>query len=149
MTILQLSELWQVKMYNDNLTAVSVMASKNIFIASNFWTDYIWSLNFASMFSGAVTLGINANGEALKHWFETLKTSDRRVTRWHTLSPTMPSPQDMDDMNTIIKWFFGHYVWNWIIFVRYFGEYCVQVFVIIIFSWGNLQMEMYFEIYNI
>eukprot|EP00795_Rhopilema_esculentum_P015134 gene15134-6321_t len=42
-------------------------------------------------FIGSLTLGINARGEALKHWFETMKKSDRRVTRWHTLSFFMPS----------------------------------------------------------
>lgn len=41
-------------------------------------------------FIGGVTLGIEANGEALKHWFETLKTSDKRVIKWHTLSEDCP-----------------------------------------------------------
>ncbi|GFR91809.1 double C2-like domain-containing protein beta [Elysia marginata] len=37
-------------------------------------------------FIGGVQLGINAKGERLKHWFETLKNSDREYRRWHVLS---------------------------------------------------------------
>ncbi|XP_022085717.1 rabphilin-3A-like isoform X6 [Acanthaster planci] len=35
---------------------------------------------------GGIQLGINAKGERLRHWFETLKHTDRRFERWHTLS---------------------------------------------------------------
>ncbi|XP_057295590.1 synaptotagmin-17-like [Hydractinia symbiolongicarpus] len=41
-------------------------------------------------FIGGLTLGIESSGEALRHWFETLKTADRRVIKWHTLSETCP-----------------------------------------------------------
>ncbi|GFO08698.1 double c2-like domain-containing protein beta [Plakobranchus ocellatus] len=37
-------------------------------------------------FIGGVQLGINAKGERLKHWFDTLKTPDREYRRWHVLS---------------------------------------------------------------
>lgn len=40
----------------------------------------------ANDFIGGVQLGINAKGERLKHWFETLKTPDREFRRWHILS---------------------------------------------------------------
>ena len=48
------------------------------------------------IFLGSVTLGIKSSGEALRHWFETLNTSDRRVTRWHALSFFMPSGMEDD-----------------------------------------------------
>jgi hypothetical protein len=35
---------------------------------------------------GGVQLGINAKGERLKHWFDTLKNPDREFRRWHILS---------------------------------------------------------------
>ncbi|VDI82823.1 rabphilin-3A, partial [Mytilus galloprovincialis] len=37
-------------------------------------------------FVGGVQLGINSKGERLKHWFDTLKTTDQKYERWHTLS---------------------------------------------------------------
>ena len=39
---------------------------------------------------GGITLGIQSPPEALKHWFETLKTADKKVTKWHTLSEDCP-----------------------------------------------------------
>ena len=35
---------------------------------------------------GGVQLGINAKGERLKHWFDTLKSTDQKYERWHILS---------------------------------------------------------------
>ncbi|XP_071790720.1 rabphilin-3A-like isoform X4 [Asterias amurensis] len=35
---------------------------------------------------GGLQLGINCKGERLRHWFETLKNTDRKFERWHTLS---------------------------------------------------------------
>lgn len=40
----------------------------------------------ANDFIGGVQLGINAKGERLKHWFDTLKNPDREFRRWHILS---------------------------------------------------------------
>lgn len=44
---------------------------------------------------GGVQLGINAKGERLRHWFDTLKNTDKRFERWHTLSEEMFSPDDL------------------------------------------------------
>lgn len=40
--------------------------------------------------SGGVSLGINANGERLKHWFDCLKNKDKKIERWHTLTNELP-----------------------------------------------------------
>lgn len=45
--------------------------------------------------SGGVQLGINAKGERLRHWFETLKNIDKRFERWHTLSEELFSPDEL------------------------------------------------------
>ena len=39
---------------------------------------------------GSLTVGIDSSGDILRHWFDTLKTADRRVIRWHTLSDNEP-----------------------------------------------------------
>lgn len=39
---------------------------------------------------GGVTLGINAKGERLKHWFDCLKSKDKKIERWHTLTNELP-----------------------------------------------------------
>lgn len=41
-------------------------------------------------FIGGITLGIDSTGEVLRHWFDTLKTADRRLIRWHNLSESCP-----------------------------------------------------------
>lgn len=41
-------------------------------------------------FAGGVSLGINANGERLKHWFDCLKNKDKKIERWHTLTNELP-----------------------------------------------------------
>ena len=42
--------------------------------------------HYYPLFAGGVQLGINAKGERLKHWFDTLKNPDREFRRWHVLS---------------------------------------------------------------
>lgn len=42
------------------------------------------------LLSGGVSLGINANGERLKHWFDCLKNKDKKIERWHTLTNELP-----------------------------------------------------------
>lgn len=37
-----------------------------------------------------MSLGINANGERLKHWFDCLKNKDKKIERWHTLTNELP-----------------------------------------------------------
>lgn len=41
---------------------------------------------YCAVFAGGVQLGISAKGDRLRHWFEALKTPDRRHDRWHALS---------------------------------------------------------------
>jgi len=48
-------------------------------------------------FIGSLCFGTKASGDALKHWYETMTTSDRRVTRWHTLSYFVPSGMEDDE----------------------------------------------------
>lgn len=48
-----------------------------------------WKLSLC-LFSGGVSLGINANGERLKHWFDCLKNKDKKIERWHTLTNELP-----------------------------------------------------------
>jgi len=36
--------------------------------------------------AGGIQLGINAKGECLRHWFETLKEVNQVHERWHVLS---------------------------------------------------------------
>lgn len=50
----------------------------------------IFVVYFSSLFSGGVSLGINANGERLKHWFDCLKNKDKKIERWHTLTNELP-----------------------------------------------------------
>ncbi|XP_064647761.1 rabphilin-3A-like isoform X2 [Lineus longissimus] len=40
----------------------------------------------ANDYIGGLQLGINAKGDRLKHWFECLKTPDKKSERWHSLS---------------------------------------------------------------
>ncbi|XP_041349378.1 double C2-like domain-containing protein beta isoform X1 [Gigantopelta aegis] len=46
----------------------------------------------ANDFIGGVQMGINAKGDRLKHWFETLKNPNREYRRWHILSAEL-SPE--------------------------------------------------------
>lgn len=47
---------------------------------------------------GGVSLGINANGERLKHWFDCLKNKDKKIERWHTLTNELPG-SGLNDWN--------------------------------------------------
>lgn len=51
---------------------------------------FVLNSYFLFLTSGGITLGIEASGDLLRHWFETLQTQDRRVIKWHTLSDTCP-----------------------------------------------------------
>ncbi|XP_033120144.1 double C2-like domain-containing protein beta isoform X2 [Anneissia japonica] len=48
----------------------------------------VWDHDFGKSndYLGGVQLGIHAKGPRLKHWFETLKYSDKRFERWHVLT---------------------------------------------------------------
>lgn len=48
------------------------------------------SVNTFYFHEGGVSLGINANGERLKHWFDCLKNKDKKIERWHTLTNELP-----------------------------------------------------------
>lgn len=50
----------------------------------------IWHIISLCLLSGGVSLGINANGERLKHWFDCLKNKDKKIERWHTLTNELP-----------------------------------------------------------
>jgi len=45
-------------------------------------------------FIGGVQLGINAKGERLKHWFDTLKNPNSEYRHWHTLSAELTPEVD-------------------------------------------------------
>lgn len=47
-------------------------------------------MNFSTLSPGGLSLGINANGERLKHWFDCLKNKDKKIERWHTLTNELP-----------------------------------------------------------
>ncbi len=47
-------------------------------------------MNISTLSPGGVSLGINANGERLKHWFDCLKNKDKKIERWHTLTNELP-----------------------------------------------------------
>lgn len=47
-------------------------------------------MNISTFSPGGVSLGINANGERLKHWFDCLKNKDKKIERWHTLTNELP-----------------------------------------------------------
>ncbi|MEQ2244870.1 hypothetical protein ILYODFUR_021594 [Ilyodon furcidens] len=44
----------------------------------------------SSVTGSGVSLGINANGERLRHWFDCLKNKDKKIERWHTLTNELP-----------------------------------------------------------
>ncbi|XP_077996408.1 rabphilin-3A-like [Glandiceps talaboti] len=48
----------------------------------------VWDkdLGKSNDYIGGLQLGIQAKGDRLKHWFETLKNPDKRFERWHALS---------------------------------------------------------------
>lgn len=37
-------------------------------------------------FSGGIQLGISSKGDALRHWFDTLKNPNKTQEQWHILS---------------------------------------------------------------
>ncbi len=45
----------------------------------------------ANDYIGGVQLGASSKGDRLKHWFNTLKTQDKRHEFWHSLSPDIPA----------------------------------------------------------
>eukprot|EP00064_Thunnus_orientalis_P000335 superscaffoldBa00000017_g335 len=47
-------------------------------------TVWDYDIGKSNDFIGGVSLGINANGERLKHWFDCLKNKDKKIERWHT-----------------------------------------------------------------
>nr|XP_061818731.1 double C2-like domain-containing protein beta isoform X1 [Nerophis lumbriciformis]XP_061818732.1 double C2-like domain-containing protein beta isoform X1 [Nerophis lumbriciformis] len=53
-------------------------------------TVWDYDLGKSNDFIGGVSLGINANGERLKHWFDCLKNKDKKIERWHTLTNELP-----------------------------------------------------------
>ena len=44
-----------------------------------------WSIIYLFVYSGGVVLHIKAEGAALKHWYETLKSPNQMCTQWHDL----------------------------------------------------------------
>uniref|UniRef100_A0AAY4CE37 C2 domain-containing protein n=2 Tax=Denticeps clupeoides TaxID=299321 RepID=A0AAY4CE37_9TELE len=54
-------------------------------------TVWDYDIGKSNDFIGGVSLGINANGERLKHWFDCLKNKDKKIERWHTLTNELPS----------------------------------------------------------
>lgn len=57
----------------------------------NGWPLVVFScFNELSSLLGGVSLGINASGERLKHWFDCLKNKDKKIERWHTLTNELP-----------------------------------------------------------
>ncbi|XP_078278917.1 double C2-like domain-containing protein beta [Rhinoraja longicauda] len=53
-------------------------------------TVWDYDIGKSNDFIGGVTLGINAKGERLKHWFDCLKSKDKKIERWHTLTNELP-----------------------------------------------------------
>ncbi|XP_056449632.1 double C2-like domain-containing protein beta [Gadus chalcogrammus] len=53
-------------------------------------TVWDYDIGKSNDFIGGVSLGINANGERLKHWFDCLKNKDKKIERWHTLTNELP-----------------------------------------------------------
>lgn len=53
-------------------------------------TVWDYDIGKSNDFIGGVSLGINANGERLKHWFDCLKNKDKKIERWHTLTNDLP-----------------------------------------------------------
>lgn len=51
---------------------------------------WLWLEIWVFFHPGGVSLGINANGERLKHWFDCLKNKDKKIERWHTLTNELP-----------------------------------------------------------
>lgn len=62
----------------------SELAQKSLYLAV--W-DY--DVGRSNDFIGELRLGIESKGEGLHHWFETLKSSDKRFIRWHDLNNKM------------------------------------------------------------
>ncbi|XP_043943869.1 double C2-like domain-containing protein alpha isoform X2 [Protopterus annectens] len=53
-------------------------------------TVWDYDIGKSNDFIGGVTLGMNAKGECLKHWFECIKNKDKKVEHWHTLTNELP-----------------------------------------------------------
>uniref|UniRef100_A0A3Q3JNC5 Double C2-like domain-containing protein n=1 Tax=Monopterus albus TaxID=43700 RepID=A0A3Q3JNC5_MONAL len=53
-------------------------------------TVWDYDIGKSNDFIGGVSLGINANGERLRHWFDCLKNKDKKIERWHTLTNELP-----------------------------------------------------------
>ncbi|XP_064834992.1 double C2-like domain-containing protein beta isoform X1 [Oncorhynchus masou masou] len=53
-------------------------------------TVWDYDIGKSNDFIGGVSLGISANGERLKHWFDCLKNKDKKIERWHTLTNELP-----------------------------------------------------------
>uniref|UniRef100_A0A8C9TA28 Double C2 domain beta n=3 Tax=Scleropages formosus TaxID=113540 RepID=A0A8C9TA28_SCLFO len=53
-------------------------------------TVWDYDIGKSNDFIGGVSLGINASGERLKHWFDCLKNKDKKIERWHTLTNELP-----------------------------------------------------------
>ncbi|CAG5939796.1 unnamed protein product [Menidia menidia] len=56
-----------------------------------------YDLGMSNDFIGGVELGINANGQRLKHWFECLKNKGKKVEFWHTLTQQGAPSSDKPD----------------------------------------------------
>ncbi|XP_006640883.2 double C2-like domain-containing protein beta isoform X2 [Lepisosteus oculatus] len=59
-------------------------------------TVWDYDIGKSNDFIGGVSLGINANGERLKHWFDCLKNKDKKIERWHTLTNELPGSMFSD-----------------------------------------------------
>ncbi|XP_066551635.1 double C2-like domain-containing protein beta [Amia ocellicauda] len=53
-------------------------------------TVWDYDIGKSNDFIGGVSLGINAHGDRLKHWFDCLKNKDKKIERWHTLTNELP-----------------------------------------------------------
>ncbi|XP_039620788.1 double C2-like domain-containing protein alpha isoform X1 [Polypterus senegalus] len=53
-------------------------------------TVWDYDLGKSNDFIGGATLGLNAKGDCLRHWFDCLKNKDRKVEQWHTLTNELP-----------------------------------------------------------
>ncbi|XP_051801349.1 double C2-like domains, delta isoform X3 [Acanthochromis polyacanthus] len=56
-----------------------------------------YDLGMSNDFIGGVELGINANGQRLRHWFECLKNKGKKVEYWHTLTQQGAPSSDKAD----------------------------------------------------